>query len=63
MTEIPFAELFAFCWIPDPAFLAGLFGYALFAVALITLITAPVTLKPRRPTRLPRRSALVGGVR
>ena len=62
MTQIPFAELFVL-WTPDFSVLAGLVGYALFAVAGITLITAPVAPKPRRQPRLPRNSSLLGGLR
>ena len=39
MTQISFLELFA-GWSPELCVFAGLFGFMLFAMAAITLITA-----------------------
>ncbi len=58
MTQISFLELFA-GWSPELCVFAGLCGFMLFAMAAITLITAPAT-----PRRGPSRSnALLGGAR
>jgi hypothetical protein len=65
LTEIPLSELFA-VWTPDLATFAALFGFVLFAIAAIALITAPVTgcdRAPRRTRRLAGSSNLLGGLR
>ena len=62
MTQISFLELFA-GWSPEFCVFAGLLGFTLFAMAAITLITAPVTPRGRTPHRPSRNAALLGGVR
>ena len=62
MTQISFLELFA-GWSPELCVFAGLFGFMLFAMAAITLLTAPVTPRSRTPRRPSRNAALFGGVR
>jgi hypothetical protein len=57
MTQISFLELFA-GWSPELCVFAGLFGFMLFAMAAITLITAPVT--PRRPLHNRKLVGLIG---
>ena len=51
MTQISFLELFA-GWSPELCVFAGLFGFVLFAMAAITLITTPVTPRGRTPRTL-----------
>jgi len=65
MTQISFLELFA-GWTPELCEFGGLFAFTIFAVAVIALITAPVTPRgpaPRRPNQVTRPNALLGGLR
>lgn len=62
MTQISFLELFA-GWSPELCVFAGLFGFMLFAMAAITLITAPAAPRGRTPSRPSRSTALLDGVR
>ena len=65
MDQISFFELFA-SWTPELCVFGGLFAFTAFAVAVITLITAPVTRRgraPRRPNQVSKNSALLGGLR